>query len=619
MRVGRSTTRRRFIFLLVAINGFVLYLNFKWITLDSLKAYSEDFTANFRNLRLLDSNYLDEWTGTRNHEAKERPKEGARPAFVWEKVENLHLALPAYEKMRHTLSRLQDYQFLFSKRVKQLGISQEMLTFKSIAWEGDVDRLKDIYIDVLETNRSIKIGLLAGGISSQTICPERACLHIDHVKTWFETILQTTVTLHNAALPFASSDYFAWCAEPHLDVDDMDIIVWELATEDFNMQSTIDKQRYDHAAQPQELLTRWLKSLPSKPFLMYVNFLSAENIRNRDCVNSEYYAGRHLCRHYNITSVSWCAAVCQSLWQLGFTPAELIHSGNLLSERAHEQAAFFTINFLKRVLKSVAVHHMNLTRTNEEYLHRLIFLHDDFVANSKLKVNPKGQSAAQLSIDANMGKGEQIKRSNSSSVVNGSSNGDLNSNSKTNASHASTGESGVNKSLRETRVVNYTTKLVQFKNRTLTMKSRFPARWIYNSVCLPLSQPQFVPHHALSLLRNDGWEESISDRENWFTSTGSQQILEVVLDIAPASENRSSVIALAAMACDYCGQALAWLDQEFDHAVLVGGKWPGHAFRVVELMTDVVPGRHVFSLKSLEDKPFKLAAVMTAHKDKLKF
>ena len=36
-------------------------------------------------------------------------------------------------------------------------------------------------------------------------------------------------------------------------------------------------------------------------------------------------------------------------------------------------------------------------------------------------------------------------------------------------------------------------------------------------------------------------------------------------------------------------------------------------------MNDVEPGKHIFNLKSLEDKPFKVAAIMTAHKDKNKY
>ena len=384
MKAGRSTTRRRLLIILAAFNAVVLYLNFKVLTIDDIKSYSEELSANLKKLRLLEYTYMEQWSAAVN-------ETGAEEDFAWEKVENLHLALPAYEKMRHTLSRLQDFQFTFSKRVRSLGVSQEMLTYKSLLWQGDVEILEKLFVDVLQTNRSIKIGVLAGAISGRTICPEKTCLYIDHVRNWLEKLLRTTVTLHNAALPFASSDYFAWCTEPHLDVSDMDIIIWELATEDYTMRSNFDKQRYDNAAQPQELLTRQFKSLPSRPFLMYVNFMSPESIRNRDCVNSEYYAGRHLCRHYNITSVSWCAAVCTSLWQLGYTPDELIHSGELLSIRAHEQAALFIMNFMKRVLKSVAVKHMTLTRTSETYINKLISLHDVFTANSREpeKTQPK--------------------------------------------------------------------------------------------------------------------------------------------------------------------------------------------------------------------------------------
>nr|XP_054755983.1 uncharacterized protein LOC129261986 [Lytechinus pictus] len=606
MRRGMMT-KRQWLFILVIVNGVFLYLNFKVLTIDDIRQFSEELSSNLRKIRLLEHTYAEQWSSIANDKVvEERGGEGKE--FVWEKVENLHLALPAYEKMRHTLSRLQDFQFLFSKRVNQIRISQEMLTYKSVLWRGDVERLQDIFVDVLQTNRSIKVGLIGGSLSAsgQTICPDRACLFIDHVRKWLEKVLQTDVTLHNAAISFANSDYFAWCTEPHLDVDDMDIVIWELATDDYVMRAHNDKLRYDHAAQPQELLTRHLKELPTKPFLMYVNFMSPENIRNRDCVNSEYYAGRHLSRHYNVTSVSWCAAVCSSLWQLGFTPDELIHSGDLLSERAHEQAGLFVINFMKSILKSVTFHHMNLTRTNGLYLQKLVELHDVFMANSKEIHKRETHQLQQPDFNAIW------NRNTKRDVLNSS--GDITS--KTDLSKPT---KSVPKPVKNVMHINTSGRHFMRPERRLNQRSRFPAKWIHNSQCWPLSKPQFIPDRTLALSRNDGWDEGISDKENWYTSMSSQKIIEFSFEMAPPLPNRTCILALAVMACDYCGQALAWLDNHFDDAVLVGGKYGGHAFRVIEVMTDVPTGRHTFNLKSLEDMPFKLSAVMVGHKDNAKF
>lgn len=610
-KIGRTSIKRRLLVLMVLINGVFLYLNVKFLTIDDIKQFSEELSANLRKMRLLEQTYTEEWDAIEKEQIAEAEARAGQE-FVWEKVENLHLALPAYGKMRQILSRLQDYQFLFSKRVKQIRISQEMLTFKSLLWRGDVERLQDIFVDVLQTNRSIKVGLIGGSLSGQTICPDRACLFIDHIQKWLENILQTSVTLHNAAIPFTTSDYFAWCTEPHLDVENMDIVIWESATDDYNMRSDSDKQRYDHAAQPQELLTRQLKALPTKPFLMYVNFMSPENIRNRDCVNSEYYAGRHLSSHYNITSVSWCAAVCSSLWQLGFTPDELIHSGELLSERAHEQAGLFVINFMKGILKSVTVQHMNRIRTNGTYLQRLVDLHDVFKANSK----DSGETHQQRQPVFNAIWSRKTERDISNdNVVTGNESDSLMALMSTELTPKPDGKKSVLTSL----YLNKTGQSFSRPERHLNKRSRFPAKWIHNPVCWPLSQPQFVPGRRFSLSRNDGWDIGISEKENWYTSTSSQKTIAFSFEMASSLSNRTCVLALAVMVCDYCGHALAWLDNDFNKAALVDGKWTGHAIRVIEVMRDVAPGKHTFNLKSLESRPFKLSAVMVGHKDKTMF
>ncbi|XP_072039741.1 uncharacterized protein [Amphiura filiformis] len=386
--------KRVVIFLLCLLNVVMIFMTYRAVDKHKLKTYSIDLLHDKFNKLIL------------NQPVAAKVEKQPHNAFIWGKIDNLHKALPAYEKMRQVLSNLHDYGGQFNRQASYLGLSHEMLRYKSIMNLGNIDLLKDIFADALQTNRSIKLGIVGGTYSStKLLCKAKSCLYIDLISQWIEKVLEVKVIIHNSALSCATSDYFSWCLSPHLDVLDMDIIIWELATEDYTMRDVFSQNVFDNPARPQEELTRRVLMLPNKPLLLFFNFLSAKNIRTRDCVNSEYFAGRHLAMYYNVTSVSWSAAVCSRLWRYGFTPDDLVRSDNQLTPLAHHQGALFIINLFRNVLEEVTINQMNRTKTDETHIKKIISLHDVFQENTKshdmshdIKPNPGQNQTTPVNI-----------------------------------------------------------------------------------------------------------------------------------------------------------------------------------------------------------------------------
>lgn len=549
----RLKLKRAIIFALCLLNGIMIFLNYQAVDKQKLKTYSLDLIqGQIKKLIPNNDNVGDD---------SETVKQQKQSALMWGKIENLHKALPAYEKMRRTLSNLQDYYGLFNREVAWLGLTREMLHFKSVINQGNIDRLKDIFTDALQTNRSIKIGIVGGTYSSTKLfCKAKSCLYIDLITRWIEKILEVKVLVHNSALTYATSDYYSWCLTPHLDVQDMDIIIWELATEDYIMHDIFPESVFDNPARPQEELTRQILLQPNKPFLLFFNFLSAKNIRTKDCVNSEFFAGHHINRHYNVTSISWATAVCSRLWRYGFSPDDLIRTDSQLSPIAHHQGAIFIINYLRNILEDVTLDQMNKTQSDEKHIQNLISLHDDFMENTN---------------------------SNNPLLQNRRSKRHINSNSTLNSS----------------------------RYKQVLPQAMFHGNRLRNPTCWPASKPQFISGKNLQFTVNQGWEEAFSERENWFTSTAPNQQLKFPITITHSHSNFTTTISLAIITCKYCGQALVWLDDHFDGAKLVNSQAEQHMFVVKRVLHGVKAGQHRVCIKNMEEKPFKLAAVMTNEED----
>lgn len=547
------------------VNCFMFFALLQVVDKQTIKSYSVDLIQNKLN------RYVFHAPTSAPLDAADKVRLPLNSALVWGKIDNLHKALPAYEKMRAVYSNLRDYRPVFLRKASSARISRDMLRYKSIMNEGNVDRLREIFSDVLHTNRSIKIGIVGGTYSSEKIyCKKESCLYFDVVVRWLQQIIGVDVVVHNAALRYATSDYFAWCLSPHLDALDMDIIIWELATEDYIMRDTFGKTGFDNPARPQEELTRQILTLSNKPFLMYFGLLSSRSVRHRECVNSEYFAGRHLSKYYNVTVISWATAVCSRLWRTGFTPIDLVYTDNQLSPFAHSQGALFIINYMRNILETVSLDEMNKTQSDERHINKLIAKHDAFLKNSKSNAPARHHRVQRdLSPTNNSTKGSQ---------------------------------STLNSTMVKSGVV-----------RQHLPKPKFCGNLLKYPLCWPASNPQFEPKHKLTFSINDGWEPDFSERENWFTSTEPNQQISFPISVGLSPDNLTTTIAITMITCTYCGQALVWLDNHFEGANLVNSYGNDHMMVVRPVLYGVTPGDHVVRIKNMEEKPFKLAAIMTTY------
>ncbi|XP_038055446.1 uncharacterized protein LOC119727582 [Patiria miniata] len=539
----RVSMRRTTLIVIGVLNGIIIFLNYRAMSNESRQRSKDFIRSRFDYVKNLVHSQGQDDADYAIHEQKHK-----KP-LVWSEIEGIHKALPAYEKMRRVLSNLQDYKRYFYREAVYFDINGEMLRYKSVPNVGDSDHLRALFADVLQTNRSLRIGVIGGALSYHNVCLKKSCVYIDIVVNWLKSMLDTKVILHNAAIGTTSSDYFAWCLKPHLDVDNMDIIIWELSTEDYINRDVYFKRGLTNAGWPQEEITHRILDLPKKPYLMYFNFLSTANIRQRDCVNSEYFSGRHLAKHYNVTSISWCNAICTKLWKPGFTPDDLIYADELLSERAHQQGALFIIHYLRTILEELTVNFLNKTHHDERYIQHLIGLHDDFVQNTY----------------------------------------------------------GLNSEPIRTTI----------KSRTDLNKiiPKFSHVELKDPQCWPISKPQYEHNHSLEVTMNEGWELGYSYNENWYMSTEPNQRITFRINIPQHRQNLNATIAVALITCNYCGQALVWLNDQFGDAKLINGNDKKHKFSVRKMFTGVLPGGYAVTVKNMEERPVKIGAVMMSYEE----
>ncbi len=83
-----------------------------------------------------------------------------------------------------------------------------------------------------------------------------------------------------------------------------------------------------------------------------------------------------------------------------------------------------------------------------------------------------------------------------------------------------------------------------------------------------------------------------------------------------ASQTLNATVAIALVTCNYCGQALMRLNDMFGDAKLINSNAKRHIFAVRVIFTSVLPGDYTVTLKAMEEKPFKIGAVMTSYEER---
>ncbi|XP_006822395.1 uncharacterized protein LOC102806019 [Saccoglossus kowalevskii] len=212
------------------------------------------------------------------------------------------------------------------------------------AHNGSMRRLHNILNDVLSQNRSLKIGIIGGSISAGGGLGGEEFIYSSILEDLLCPVLNGRIEIHNAAIGAADSSYYRYCLKAHLNASDMDIIVWELALNDYLVNIGPDFQ---------EDLTRQILELPQQPQLFYVNFVHRILFTTpRPCRVLEKAGSDPLSVHYEIPSVSLPNALCTLLRQ-GRKDVLLGNDNNHPGRMPHKIAAILLIHLIESGFQSI--------------------------------------------------------------------------------------------------------------------------------------------------------------------------------------------------------------------------------------------------------------------------
>ncbi|XP_077868594.1 uncharacterized protein LOC144359225, partial [Saccoglossus kowalevskii] len=181
------------------------------------------------------------------------------------------------------------------------GITKAMFQ-RGLKRRHSMDRMVKILSKVILTNGSLTVGILGGSISAGVGVGTAQGMYVHYLLKYLRKMLDTTVDLQNGAVGATYSTYFLYCARAHLCLEDLDVVFWELADNDFGrITAHVDQER---------LTREILGDLPRQPQLVYVNFLGADLMRQRSCRNNEQVGSVPLSEHYDVPSISIPDAIC---------------------------------------------------------------------------------------------------------------------------------------------------------------------------------------------------------------------------------------------------------------------------------------------------------------------
>ncbi|XP_070533041.1 uncharacterized protein [Ptychodera flava] len=166
------------------------------------------------------------------------------------------------------------------------------------------ERLVKKFTDVILTGRELVVGVTGGSISTGMGVGKQDLYHNTLIKL-LHKLVGTKVTLRNAAIGGTSTTFALYCLHTYLDLELVDIIIWEFAYNDFALKV---------GCSPQEQFTRKVLQLHNCPQLVYVNFLTGTAVKTRNCSqNNDSKCSRPLSERYNIPSVSIRDDICDQV------------------------------------------------------------------------------------------------------------------------------------------------------------------------------------------------------------------------------------------------------------------------------------------------------------------
>ncbi|XP_070537604.1 uncharacterized protein [Ptychodera flava] len=241
-----------------------------------------------------------------------------------------------YRKLLTIRDRATVMESAISRAMEELHITKLMMK-TALAHKTSFARLKASLKDVLLTGRSLNVGLVGGSISVGTVIYGEQYLFANRSLRLLEDVLGSPIVFQNGAVGATTTLYHILCMDNHLDLQILDMILWESAVNDF----------YGFLGpELQEEFTRLVMKLPNQPQLVYVNFQFGKHVLEKNCVNNEQCCSNPLSKYYDVPSINMPDAVCDLI--RSNRADDLVGPDNCHpSRKAHAMMSIFLIQLLK--------------------------------------------------------------------------------------------------------------------------------------------------------------------------------------------------------------------------------------------------------------------------------
>ncbi len=168
----------------------------------------------------------------------------------------------------------------------------------------------------------------------------------------FGSVTKSTLSFKNYAIGATGSDFFAYCLKNYVSPNDTDLVIWELAANDYH--------RFDNRdvppTMPLELLLRNLLRLESSPAVIAANFFRGQDyIKEGDCNNLEGDGADYILKYYRVPAVSWRKLICRKLIASGSKGFRKLFASDDShpSVLGHAQIGFLLIEYFRRLFKDI--------------------------------------------------------------------------------------------------------------------------------------------------------------------------------------------------------------------------------------------------------------------------
>ncbi|XP_006812852.1 uncharacterized protein LOC102803672 [Saccoglossus kowalevskii] len=215
------------------------------------------------------------------------------------------------------------------------NISNDMI-LKALTRVTSLTKLRQSLEDVIVKRRNLTIGVTGGSISTATGV-ESENLYANLLSDLLSGI-GIGSSVQNGAVGATGSLYHFYCMESHLNLQQLDILLWECAENDL-----VD----DNGCVHQEELTRRILSLPSGPQLIYVNFIMSQTAESPVGTSASGNCSKMLSKYYDVPSISLLDSVDDMISARNtkslFSPRDHNHP----STKSHNMIAIYLFYMIK--------------------------------------------------------------------------------------------------------------------------------------------------------------------------------------------------------------------------------------------------------------------------------